>query len=1136
MAGSLSEDNGSDSISVRCQSGDSEWRSCEQVENGTPSTSPAYWDIDDMEDTGPKPSQLYGKFTWKIENFSQISKRELRSNAFEVGGFKWYILVYPQGCDVCNHLSLFLCVANYDKLYPGWSHFAQFTIAVVNKDPKKSKYSDTLHRFWKKEHDWGWKKFMELSKVLDGFIVGDTLVIKAQVQVIREKSNRLFRCLDSQYRRELVRVYLTNVEGICRRFVEERRGKLGKLIEDEMRWSSFRAFWLGVDQNARRRMSREKADVILKIVVKHFFIEKEVTSTLVMDSLYSGLLALEDQSKNKKGWTKLVELEETPSPIVHKEKDMFVLADDVLILLERVATEPLPPSRDDKGPQNRTKEGNSGEDFNKDSIERDERRLTELGRRTVEIFVLAHIFSHRIEVAYQEAVALMRQEELIREEEAAGQAEIEHKAKRGAEKEKRSKKKQSKQRRSSGKGKDRGREERSDVVVQDKHKRGKSPHDESSEDLSLKQVQSILEKSNLLEGEASGVSDTGDDVSGPLGPDMEDGDAGPVNWDTDTSEMHNAAESCCSSISCPPTQNGQNGKKNRSAMDDSSSTCSTDSIPSVVSNGPYKGNSLQQPKSQTSPKRSSDVARGGNGRGSGPKSEASLPSFKDRSNGPEQSLPDKEEAELSRSKQNVKNRVDVDMDRPSKQLQRAEESSTPHEAPTSNTHDTRMSTTQPKEAIATVSSSMTESVAVRDFIGNTAPTQQLVSKKPTKVSPSASSASPSNFPVAGSHTLASSSLSRPLSAPLIPGPRPTTTTTPPPPVSSLVQSVPPLSRSVSASGRLGMAFEPPSCSSTNTLPLPNSYRNAIMGKARTTGSGVFPPPIFPSPSYPSNMHYTNNAHAHANANANASLKEQPSQSVVGSTPGFTFGTVTPELLLHESNPSVPPRLQQEDGGGMYVMEPPSITHMFAHAHGHGHGHARGMGPMQEHQHYGDERLSLGPTTSSSADDFPHLDIINSLLDEEYNMNKVAAVSAILQRPSNNSAQTVNRQLSELHQTGSLMGSMDMAGPSSLNYCGFERRFLDQGIMHRSAYDPLNMLMGGESDGHHQGAYMLRSFSQPDRLGHQWGAVDNHHHHNQLHQLSSTMTMDLDGYHPFSSSIDDYATLSCGYSMYRPPEH
>lgn len=45
--------------------------------------------------------------------------------------------------------------------------------------------ADTLHRFWKNEHDWGWKKFMELSKVLEGFIDADTLIIKAQVQVIR---------------------------------------------------------------------------------------------------------------------------------------------------------------------------------------------------------------------------------------------------------------------------------------------------------------------------------------------------------------------------------------------------------------------------------------------------------------------------------------------------------------------------------------------------------------------------------------------------------------------------------------------------------------------------------------------------------------------------------------------------------------------------------------------------------------------------------------------------------------------------------------------------------------------------------------------------------------------------------------
>ena len=117
---------------------------------------------------------------------------------------------------------------------------------------------------------------------------------------------------------------------------------------------SFRAFWLGIDQNARRRMSRERTDVILKVVVKHFFIEKEVTSTLVMDSLYSGLKALEGQAISKKGRLKLLEAEEMPAPIVRVDKDVFVLVDDVLLLLERAAMDLLPP-KDEKGPQNRTK-------------------------------------------------------------------------------------------------------------------------------------------------------------------------------------------------------------------------------------------------------------------------------------------------------------------------------------------------------------------------------------------------------------------------------------------------------------------------------------------------------------------------------------------------------------------------------------------------------------------------------------------------------------------------------------------------------------------------------------------------------------------------------------------------------------
>jgi hypothetical protein len=38
---------------------------------------------------GKRPNELFGKFTWKIENFSEIGKRELRSSRFDVGEYKW---------------------------------------------------------------------------------------------------------------------------------------------------------------------------------------------------------------------------------------------------------------------------------------------------------------------------------------------------------------------------------------------------------------------------------------------------------------------------------------------------------------------------------------------------------------------------------------------------------------------------------------------------------------------------------------------------------------------------------------------------------------------------------------------------------------------------------------------------------------------------------------------------------------------------------------------------------------------------------------------------------------------------------------------------------------------------------------
>ncbi|XP_077239332.1 TNF receptor-associated factor homolog 1b-like [Tasmannia lanceolata] len=1120
MAESASEDNGAISSRQQCQYGDSlvEWRSCDQVENSTPSTSPPYWDTDDDDDCGAKPSELYVKFTWKIENFSKISKREHQSDAFEVGGYKWYILIYPQGCDVCNHLSLFLCVANHDKLLPGWSHFAQFTIAVVNKDPKKSKYSDTLHRFWKKEHDWGWKKFMELSKMYDGFIVSDTLVIKAQVQVIREKAHRPFRCLDCQYRRELVRVYLSNVELICRRFVEERRGKLGKLIEDKVRWSSFRAFWLGVDQNSRRHMSRDLTDVILKVVVKHFFIEKEVTSTLVMDSLYSGLKALECQTKNKKGRPKPVDLEEMPAPIVRVEKDMFVLADDVLVLLERAALEPLPP-KDDKGPQDRTKDGSSGEEFNKDSIERDERRLTELGRRTVEIFVLAHIFSNRIEVAYQEAVALKRQEDLIREEEAAGLAESEQKSKRGAtDKEKRAKKKQAKQRRASRKGKDRGRDEMSDVTGKDKHQQD-SPSGKRTLENSANQARGIPENPERLD-DISDVSDTGDDVGETLRPDLEDIDTGLVNCDTDTSEIADAREASSSGMSCLPVQNGRAKKKNPSVMDDSSSTCSTDSVPSVVMNGPYNGNSTNC-KSQASPSRGKnqhnkdacDQSCGGHDtdnqlletttdigrlrdaidrcKGDGPQSETVLVSLKDRIQWLEQHLVEKEEEVVSLQKKlNVKDQVVVDT--PDKQ--RTTEVPSSPSSPTRN----MPSSSLPKPAAGNTTAA--EPIPLREESSNgSSQTEKVVPlpKKPHQIHPISNldSQKPATPAKATCTPIVHTTTQQVSSAPLIPDPRSNA------PVVSMVQTAPLLSRSVSAVGRLGTDPSP----STHSY-VPQTYRNAIMGKSKTTisaSSTGFPPrhsssSLNPSPSCSQPL--PAQASTSILSPQNSTRKDQSS---CGS--GFTFGSVTPQILHHQ--------IQWREGPHIDPCLMNDISNLDIY------GSASGGSRMNRA-----DELPSSVSARVSAEEFPHLDIINYLLDEEQSIGKAAKSNAIFQSPNNGQHSPLNRQFT-------FPRNVDTADVgSSINCSGFD-------LSARYQQDRMPRVYRGRPyDGLGDFAPQV-SMSGPSGYtnGHIDGMIQGHQWPVNCADLSlrGRRNIDGDGY-PFQ--LHDYSNLACGvngYTIFRP---
>ncbi|KAB2092595.1 hypothetical protein ES319_A02G040600v1 [Gossypium barbadense] len=936
-----------------------EWRSSEQVENGTPSTSPPFWDSDDDDDGGLKPSELYGKYTWKIENFSQINKRELRSNAFEVGSYKWYILIYPQGCDVCNHLSLFLCVANHDKLLPGWGHFAQFTIAVVNKDPKKSKYSDTLHRFWKKEHDWGWKKFMELSKVYDGFIESDTLIIKAQVQVIKEKADHPFRCLDCRYRRELVRVYLTNVEQICRRFLDERRQMLGRLIEDKARWLSFRAFWLGIDQNTRHGMSKEKTDVILKVVVKHFFTEKEVTSTLVMDSLYSGLKALKGQSKSKKVKSKVFDAEEMPAPIVHIKKDMFLLVDDVLLLLERATLEPLPP-KDEKGPQNRTKDGNSGEDLNKDSIERDERRLTELGRRTVEIFVLAHIFSNKIEVAYQEAIALRRQEELIREE-AALLAESEQQAKQGAsEKEKKSKKKQAKQKRNNRKSKDKGREEKAIVAIQEKHQEGQPEY--GKEASMMVDQQPVCEKADVLVMNGPYKGNSFSNNHNKKSPSR-----GKNHQSKTSSDGNILIKEFGNPSSCPALEAGDRND---------------------VSQSSKAGETV---------------------------SEATIPSLSVQRKWVERNAVRKEEV-LLQKKPIIQD--PVDLERPKEKTTAIPSSPRipPRSPPPTAQFRSEYRSTGSVGSIP-VRKTSSNSLQRSDQPAPSSTSFQMNSllksetQKPATLKPTEKATTPQE-----------SMVSRPSSAPLVPAPRPTA------PVVSLVQATPLIAHTTSTSGCLG----PDSSAATSYVP--QSYRNATMGNHVASSSSDFTHPNSPSSG-------VNPLPVYSQTPPSVSTPVYIPQSSDRIEPNsvqsdFPFGMVDRNIMPNASQWM--DKSQRDGTRSMHLDHSSSLSE------------SQNLNLYKSvyngsREHFSNEFPSCTSGRQSQcvlADEFPHLDIINDLLDEEHNVGSIGRTGGF--HALSNGSHLLSSHFSFPSNLG-MSGEMG----SSCGSCRFEqaRSYDDDGLQH-----------------------------------------------------------------------------------------
>ncbi|XP_074347577.1 uncharacterized protein LOC141686441 [Apium graveolens] len=142
-------------------------------------------------------------FDWKICEFSKICKEKLNcqginSEEFTDGECKWRLLLYPNGdSSTKDHLSLYLELVESPTM--GKKVLTEFSF-LIKDQLSESHHQHTVQEWWFSTSaeelitanvvgGWGFAKFMLLSDLkneLSGFIVNDTMLLQAKVEIKAE--------------------------------------------------------------------------------------------------------------------------------------------------------------------------------------------------------------------------------------------------------------------------------------------------------------------------------------------------------------------------------------------------------------------------------------------------------------------------------------------------------------------------------------------------------------------------------------------------------------------------------------------------------------------------------------------------------------------------------------------------------------------------------------------------------------------------------------------------------------------------------------------------------------------------------------------------------------------------------------
>ncbi|GAU17578.1 hypothetical protein TSUD_341220 [Trifolium subterraneum] len=143
-------------------------------------------------------TEIFEKFTWKIENFSRLNAEKICSEPFILCGYPWRILMFPKGYKkrgAVNHLSIYLEAVKTANMSEGWSRHVKIKLLVFNQlNSNRTITKENPHSYFStKEGSWGFLYLMELTEFHDpekGFIVNDACIVGAEVYVYNSSNEK----------------------------------------------------------------------------------------------------------------------------------------------------------------------------------------------------------------------------------------------------------------------------------------------------------------------------------------------------------------------------------------------------------------------------------------------------------------------------------------------------------------------------------------------------------------------------------------------------------------------------------------------------------------------------------------------------------------------------------------------------------------------------------------------------------------------------------------------------------------------------------------------------------------------------------------------------------------------------------